>query len=120
MDELVVAEKEREEESDADSGGGFDEVGNRPEEMAGERGGRAGRYGESESPTAEPAMTEPAQDASATSAVEEVGPDGSDDPDPLGFGELANELAAGAAACADGRESWTDRRRRPSCHVLQG
>ena len=97
LDELVVAEKEREEESDADSGGGFDEVGNRPEEMASERGGRAGRYGESESPAAEPAMTESAQGASATPGVEEVVPDGSDDPDPLGFGELANELAAGAA-----------------------
>ena len=35
-------------------------------------------------------------------AAEEVVPDGSDDPDPLGFGELANELAAGAAAAPTG------------------
>jgi hypothetical protein len=103
LDELVVAEKERETESETDSSGGFDEVGNRPEEMAGERGGRggrAGRYGESESPAAEPAMTEPVQGASATPGVEEVVPEGSDDPDPLGFNELANELAAGAGAAA--------------------
>ena len=98
LDELVVAEKEREAESDSESGGGFDEIGNQPERMARERGGRAGRYGESEPSAAEPAMSESEQAASDAVSSEAVVPDGSDEPDPLGFEELAGELAAAQTA----------------------
>jgi hypothetical protein len=94
LDELVVAEKERESEADDESRGGYGEGGGRGEEMESRRGGRAGRYGESESPTAEPAMSETEQRGSETVASEYVVPDGSDDPDPLGFADLANELSA--------------------------
>jgi hypothetical protein len=95
LDELAVAEKERESESDDESRGIYGEGEGRGEEMASERRGRAGRYGEAESPPAEPAMSESMEQRGADAATsEEIVPDGSDEPDPLGFADLANELAA--------------------------
>jgi hypothetical protein len=94
LDELAVAEKERESEADDESRGTYGESNGRGEEMAGERTGRAGRYGEAESPSAEPVSETMEQRAGGAVSSEAVVPDGSDDPDPLGFADLANELAA--------------------------
>jgi hypothetical protein len=94
LDELVVEEKKREEESENESRGGYGDAGGRGEEMAGERGGRNDEYGESEA--AVPTSTESERD-SYGAASEAAVPDGSDDPDPLGFSDLASELAAAPA-----------------------
>jgi hypothetical protein len=98
LDELVVAEKERESEADDESRGGYGEGAGRGEEMASERGGRGGRYIAVDSPAAEPAMDETMEQRSTDAAASEaIVPDGSDDPDPLGFADLAGELAAAPA-----------------------
>jgi hypothetical protein len=95
LDELVVAERERRSESDAESRGGYgDEGGARSEEMTDERGGRSDPYGGYGSATAETGTTESDAGASAAAAEQSEMSDGSNEPDPLGFEELAGELAA--------------------------
>jgi hypothetical protein len=97
LDELIVAEKERRSESASESRGEYGVEGTRGEEMTEERGGRSGRYGEA-STTAESAIMESDANANAAAADQAEVPDGSDDPDPLGFNELAAELTATPAS----------------------
>jgi hypothetical protein len=88
LDELAAAEKERD-STDATGAARDGEYGERgQEEMAGGRG----RYGydpASEETPADAATNEPGEVAAEAAAAEP--PTGADDPDPLGFGELANE-----------------------------
>jgi hypothetical protein len=100
LDELVVEEKERqEEEDDTETRGGYGEEGmSRGREMESQRGAPDGRYGGEADAASTSDSAGYEQPAAAIEPTATEVPDGSDDPDPLGFGELEGELAQAAAA----------------------